>query len=93
MSFEVALISLLSLLTTALAHLLKLSIIVRWAQASLPLFFFSFVWSICATVGAEGRKRIELLVRPKAADNSFEEHLPPKDMTMYDYCFDQVRNS
>jgi dynein heavy chain len=60
--------------------------------AALPLWLFSFVWSIGASVGAEGRKKLEQFTRAKADANGFAQHLPPKGdlaMSMYDFSYDQ----
>jgi len=61
--------------------------------AALPLWLFAFVWSVGASVGADGRKRLEEFTRAKAEAHGFSQHLPPKDesgqLSMYDYAYDQ----
>lgn len=57
--------------------------------AALPMWVFSFVWSVGATVGASGRKKLEAFVRQRAEDGGFAEHMPPAEMQIYDYCYDQ----
>lgn len=57
--------------------------------SALPLFLFSFFWSICATVDEAGRVGLDKFVREKANSYGFAEHMPPTSKSMYEWCFDQ----
>ena len=57
-----------------------------------PLWAFSIIWSICASVTGEGRPRLETFVRERAEKSGFAQHLPPAskgECSMYEFCFDQ----
>eukprot|EP00854_Cymbomonas_tetramitiformis_P002378 gene2378-3106_t len=55
----------------------------------LPMWIFSFIWSIGASVNGESRPKVEEQMREIASGNNFLEHLPPTESSMYDFCFDQ----
>ena len=60
-------------------------------QSAMPMWIFSFIWSVCASVTGPGRPKLDEFLRKKAEEGGFAEHMPPADMEggMYEYCYDQ----
>lgn len=62
-------------------------------KAAVPLFLFSFVWSVGASCTGQGRPKLEEFVRAKALSKGFASALPPPSddpaQGLYEFCFDQ----
>jgi dynein heavy chain len=61
-------------------------------QCAMPMWIFSLIWSVCASVTGPGRPKLDQFLRKKAEECGFAEHMPPVekgDGSMYEYCFDQ----
>mgnify|MGYP000067473068 CR=1 FL=1 len=53
-----------------------------------PLFMFALVWSVAATVNADGRRRLNGFLRNEMANHGFSVPFPDAG-TVYDYAFNQ----
>ena len=61
-------------------------------KAAVPLWIFSMIWSLCASVTGPGRPRLDDFLRKKAEAHDFAAFMPPEgkgDASMYEYCYDQ----
>ena len=61
-------------------------------KAAVPLWIFSMIWSLCASVTGPGRPQLEQFFRKKAEEHEFANFMPPEgkgDASMYEYCYDQ----
>ena len=65
-------------------------------RAALPLWVFSLIWGLGASVTGPGRPRLETFFREKAEAHAFAKHMPPastsggSDCAIFEFCYDQA---
>ena len=65
-------------------------------KAAVPLWVFSLIWGLGASVTGPGRPRLERFFRDKAETHGFTKHMPPastsggSDCAIFEFCYDQA---
>ena len=65
-------------------------------KAAVPLWVFSLIWGLGASVTGPGRPRLERFFREKAETHGFTKHMPPastsggSDCAIFEFCYDQA---